>query len=54
MRKIDVLRLTYGERLSQRQVSLSTGIPFTTLSEHLRRAKAAGPAVAFTVSSSSA
>jgi transposase len=43
MRKIrDVLRLTYGERLSRRQVSASTGIPVTTISEHLGRAKAAG------------
>lgn len=43
MRNIrDVLRLAFGEGLSRRQVSLSTGIPVTTLSEHLGRAKAAG------------
>jgi transposase len=43
MRKIrDVLRLTYGEGRSRRQVSASTGIPVTTISEHLGRAKAAG------------
>ena len=43
MRKIrDVLRLTYGDGLSRRQVAASTGIPVTTVSEHLGRAKAAG------------
>lgn len=43
MRKIrDVLRLTYSDGLSRRQVSLSIGIPVTTISEHLGRAKAAG------------
>jgi transposase len=43
MRKIrDVLRLRFGEGLSLRQVSASLGIPFTTVSDHVRRAKAAG------------
>jgi transposase len=43
MRKIrDALRLTFGEGLSRRQVSLSTGIPVTTLVEYVGRAKAAG------------
>jgi len=43
MRKIrDVLRLRFGEDLSLRQVSASLGIPFTTVSEHVKRAKAAG------------
>jgi len=42
MHKIrDLLRLTYGEGLSRRQVSLSTGIPVTTISEHLGRPHAA-------------
>jgi transposase len=43
MHKIrELLRLTYGEGLSRRQVSLSTGIPVTTISEHLGRARLAG------------
>ena len=43
MRKIrDVLRLSFSEGLSRRQVSLSLGIPFTTVSGHVKRAKAAG------------
>ncbi len=43
MRNIrDVLRLRFGEGLSLRQVSVSLGIPFTTVSDHVRRAKAAG------------
>ena len=43
MRKIrEVLRLTFGERLSRRQVSLATGIPFTTVGDHVRRAVLAG------------
>jgi transposase len=43
MRKVrDVLRLTFGEGLSRRQVAASLGIPVTTLSDHLRRAKLAG------------
>lgn len=42
MRKIrDVLRLTFGEGLSRRQVSASLGIPVTTVSDHVARAKAA-------------
>ena len=43
MRKIrDVLRLTFGEGLSRRQVSASLGIPVTTVSDHVARAKLAG------------
>jgi transposase len=43
MRNIrEVLRLTFGEGLSRRQVSLATGIPFTTLGDHVRRAVLAG------------
>jgi transposase len=43
MRKIrDVLRLTYGERLSRRQVSAATGVPFTTVCEYVTRARGAG------------
>jgi transposase len=43
MRKIrDVLRLSFGEKLSRRQVSASLGIPFTTVSDHVLRAKEAG------------
>ena len=43
MRKIrDVIRLTFGEGLSLRQVGLSLDLPFTTVGDHVRRAKAAG------------
>ena len=43
MRKIrDVLRLSFGEELSRRQVSASLGIPVTTVSDHVMRAVAAG------------
>ena len=43
MRKIrDVLRLSFGEKLSRRQVSASLGIPVTTVSDHVMRAVAAG------------
>jgi transposase len=43
MRKIrDILRLSLGEGLSRRQVSASLGIPVSTISEHLGRAKVAG------------
>ena len=43
MRKIrDVLRLTFGERLSRRQVSASLGIPFTTICEYVDRSRQAG------------
>ena len=43
MRKIrDVLRLTFAEGLSRRQVGLSLDIPFTTVADHVRRARAAG------------
>jgi transposase len=43
MRKIrDVLRLSFGERLSRRQISASLGIPLSTLADCLGRAKLAG------------
>jgi transposase len=43
MRKIrDVLRLTFAERLSRRQVSASLGVPFTTVCEYIGRAGQAG------------
>ncbi len=43
MRKIrDMLRLRLGEGLSIRQVSASLQMPFTTVSDHLRRAEDAG------------
>jgi len=43
MRKIkEVLRLTFGEGLSRRQVSQATALPYTTLSDHLARARRAG------------
>jgi transposase len=43
MRKIrDALRLNLGEGLSLRDVAASLQIPFTTVGDHLRRAKAAG------------
>ena len=43
MRKIrDVIRLSFGEGLSLRQVSASLGIPFTTVADHVLRAKDAG------------
>ena len=43
MRKIrDVLRLRFGEHLSLRDVAASLQIPFTTVSDHVRRATAAG------------
>jgi hypothetical protein len=43
MRKIrDMLRLRLGEGLSLSQVSASLQMPFTTVSDHLRRAEAAG------------
>ena len=43
MRKIrEVLRLSFGEGLSLRQVSASLGMPFTTVGDHVRRAQAAG------------
>ena len=38
----DMLRLRLGEGLSLRQVSASLQMPFTTVSDHLRRAEAAG------------
>ena len=43
MRKIrDLLRLSFGEGLSLRQVAASLQMPYTTVAEHVRRAKAAG------------
>lgn len=43
MRKIrEVLRLTYAEGLSRRQVASATGLPFTTVSEYVARARRAG------------
>ncbi|TAM56149.1 MAG: IS21 family transposase [Chloroflexota bacterium] len=43
MRKIrDVLRLTFAERLSRRQVSAAVGVPFTTVCEYVQRAGQAG------------
>ena len=43
MRKIrDLLRLCLGEGRSIRQAAASVEMPFTTVSDHLRRAKAAG------------
>jgi transposase len=46
MRKIrEVLRLTLGERLSQRRVRQITGVPESTIYDYLKRATAAGLAV---------
>jgi transposase len=43
MRKIrEVLRLTLGEGLSRRQVSAAVGLPFTTVSDYVNRAREAG------------
>jgi len=43
MRKIrDVLRLTFAEHFSRRQVSASLGIPFTTVCEYVDRSRQAG------------
>ncbi len=43
MRKVrDILRLAEEQGLSRRQVGQALGIPFTTVADHLRRAKAAG------------
>lgn len=43
MRKIkEVLRLHLGEGLSRRQVSRATGLPYTTVVDHLARARRAG------------
>jgi transposase len=43
MRKIrDALRLSLGEGLSLRDVASSLQVPFTTVGDHVRRAKAAG------------
>ncbi len=43
MRKIkEVLRLQLGEGLSRRQVSLATGLPYTTVADYQARARRAG------------
>src|SRR5438270_3827546 len=43
MRKVrDILRLAVGQGLSHRQVGLAVGVPFTTVADHLRRARKAG------------
>jgi hypothetical protein len=43
MRKVrDILRLAWGQGLSHRVVGAALGIPFTTVADHLRRAKAVG------------
>ncbi len=43
MRKIkEVLRLQLGEGLSRRQVSLATGLPYTTVADYHARARRAG------------
>ena len=43
MRKVrDVLRLRFGEGLSLRQVAASLGVPVMTVSDHVKRAEAAG------------
>jgi transposase len=39
MRKIrEILRLSFGERLTRRQVGAATGTPYTTVADHLSRA----------------
>lgn len=43
MRKVrDIMRLAVGQGLSSRQVASSLGVPHTTVSDHLRRAREAG------------
>jgi len=43
MRKIrEVLRLSLADGLSRRQVSAATGLPYTTVADHLGRARRAG------------
>jgi transposase len=43
MRKIrEVLRLSLGHGLSRRQVGAAVGLPYTTVADHLGRARAAG------------
>jgi transposase len=43
MRKIrEVLRLSLGQGLSLRQVAASAQVPYTTVADYLRRARAAG------------
>ena len=43
MRKIrDILRLALGEGLSRRQVAAATGVPRSTVGDHLARARLAG------------
>ncbi len=44
IRKVrDILRLAEEQGLSRRRVGQALGIPFITVADHLRRAKAAGP-----------
>ncbi|MCC6831499.1 MAG: IS21 family transposase [Thermoleophilia bacterium] len=43
MRKIrEILRLVIGEGLSRRQATAATGLPYTTVADHLARAERAG------------
>jgi transposase len=43
MRKIrEILRLSHAQGLSRRQVGAATGLPYTTVADHLVRARAAG------------
>jgi len=43
MRKIrEVLRLSLADGLSRRQIGVATGLPYTTVADHLARARAAG------------
>ena len=43
MRKIrEVLRLSFGQRLARRQVAVAAGLPYTTVSDYLARARRAG------------
>jgi hypothetical protein len=38
----DILRLAWGQGLSRREIGRSLGLPFTTVSDHVPRAEAAG------------
>lgn len=43
MRKVrDILRLAWGQELSHREVGRSLDVPFTTVADHVRRARMAG------------
>ena len=47
MRKIrEILRLALGEGLSRRQAAAATGLPYTTVADHLARAAAGRPRLA--------